>query len=182
MQRKDFHRKSSVVFQNLRCGQLKVNCNWWVRRFHQTSLDNIWRHRGDGAQPGQLREREQWLSSFSKRLFIHDQAVTLLVSKCKANTMSEVSEPEFVRVCILDQELGTLVTKIYRWAVTGRQQTLETGWWLVCRAFIGCWCFMYERWESGAFFTQTKPPTGETGNMYTYCYKYWIDTALQRIV
>ena len=44
----------------------------------------------------------------------HDQAVTLLVSKCKANTMSEVSEPEFVRVCILDQELGTLVTKIYR--------------------------------------------------------------------
>ena len=38
----------------------------------------------------------------------------LLVSKCKANTMSEVSEPEFVRVCTLDQELGTLVTKIYR--------------------------------------------------------------------
>ena len=47
-------------------------------------------------------------------LYLHDQAVTLLVSKCKANTMSEVSEPEFVRVCILDQELGTLVTKIYR--------------------------------------------------------------------
>ena len=29
--------------------------------------------------------------------------------------MTEVSEPEFVRVCTLDPELGTLVTKIYRW-------------------------------------------------------------------
>ena len=24
----------------------------------------------------------------------------------------------------------------------------------------GCWSFMYERWSSGTFFTQTKPPTG----------------------
>ena len=28
--------------------------------------------------------------------------------------MSQVSEPEFVRVCTLDGELGTLVIKIYR--------------------------------------------------------------------
>ena len=51
--------------------------------------------------------------------------MTLLVSKCKANTMTEVSEPEFVRVCILDPELGTLVTKIYRWG--GQRDAREKG-------------------------------------------------------
>ena len=49
----------------------------------------------------------------------------LLVSKCKANTMSEVSEPEFVRMCTLDPELGTLVTKIYRQA-EAREESLLT--------------------------------------------------------
>ena len=56
--------------------------------------------------------------------------------------MSEVSEPEFVRACSLDGELGNTAVSIYR-------------------GFIGCWSFMYERWESGAFFTQTKPPKGK---------------------
>ena len=64
------------------------------------------------------------------------------MSKCKALQMSEVSEPEFVRACSLDGELGNTAVSIYR-------------------GFIGCWSFMYERWESGAFFTQTKPPKGK---------------------
>ena len=70
------------------------------------------------------------------------QTCSLLVSKCKALQMSEVSEPEFVRACSLDGELGNTAVSIYR-------------------GFIGCWSFMYERWESGAFFTQTKPPKGK---------------------
>ena len=61
------------------------------------------------------------------------------------------------------------------WLRSTGEQTLERILsWLMCRAFIGCWCFMYERWESGAFFTQTKPPTGETGNMEIYCYENWM--------
>ena len=178
MQRKDFHRTSSVVFQNLRCGQLKVNCNWWVRRFHQTSLDNIWRHRGDGAQPGQLREREQWLSSFSKRLFIHDQAVNLLVSKCKANTMSEVSEPEFVRVCILDQELGTLVTKIYRWAVhCSDRQTIGTGDSLMTREQgLHRLLVLHVREMGVRRLLHPDQASDRWNGKYTYGYKYWIDT------
>ena len=72
------------------------------------------------------------------------------MSKCKALQMSEVSEPEFVRACSLDGELGTTAVSIYR-------------------GFIGCWSFMYERWESGAFFTQTKPPKGNTSHRYFHC-------------
>ena len=78
------------------------------------------------------------------------QTSSLLVSKCKALQMSEVSEPEFVRACSLDGELGNTAVSIYR-------------------GFIGCWSFMYERWESGAFFTQTKPPKGNTSHRYFHC-------------
>ena len=28
-------------------------------------------------------------------------------------------------------------------------------------ASAGCWSFLYERWASGLFFTQTKPPAGK---------------------
>ena len=70
-----------------------------------------------------------------------DKTALMLVDKCKQHNMSEVVETEFVKVCSQDAELGTVVVKIYR-------------------AFIGCWSFMYERWESGVFFTQTKPPGG----------------------
>ena len=64
------------------------------------------------------------------------------MEKCIDNRLEEISETEFVRICSVDSELGTVVIKIFR-------------------AFIGCWSFIYERWSSGMFFTQTKPPTGQ---------------------
>lgn len=39
------------------------------------------------------------------------------------------------------------------------------------RSFIGCWSFLYERWESGAFFTQTKPPAGEPDILFLQKWK-----------
>ena len=73
------------------------------------------------------------------------QTSAQLVGKCKEHNLSEVVEQEFVRVCSIDSDLGTVVLQIYR-------------------AFIGSWSFLYERWESGVFFTQTKPPKG--GNFH----------------
>ena len=64
-----------------------------------------------------------------------------MVEKCIDNKLEEISETEFVRICSVDSDLGTVVIKVYR-------------------AFIGSWSFLYERWSSGVFFTQTKPPTG----------------------
>ena len=76
-----------------------------------------------------------------KVLFIFAQISKLLVEKCIDNKLEEISETEFVRICSVDSDLGTVVIKVYR-------------------AFIGSWSFLYERWSSGVFFTQTKPPTG----------------------
>ena len=78
--------------------------------------------------------------------FIPFKVSKMLVDKCIDNRLEEVSEIEFVRVCSIDSELGTVVVKIYR-------------------AFIGCWSFMYERWSSGVFFTQTKPPMGPSSRV-----------------
>ena len=176
MQRKDFHRTSSVVFQNLWCGQLKVNCNRWVWRFHQTSLDNIWRHRGDRAQPGHLREREQWLSTFYKTLLVMTRRWLSWWANVK-RTPCRRCQSRSLSACVSWTRSSAPSSPRFtgeQWQADTRDWILETVWWLVCRAFIGCWCFMYERWESGAFFTQTKPPTGETGNMEIYCYENWM--------
>lgn len=74
--------------------------------------------------------------------FIFVQISKMLVEKCIDNRLEEISETEFVRICSVDSEVGTVVIQIFR-------------------AFIGCWSFVYERWSSGMFFTQTKPPTGQ---------------------
>ena len=82
------------------------------------SIRQVWKiFEGVGEtenNPGTCENVSNVFQNSQKYYCWHEQAVHLLVSKFKANTMSEVSEPEFVRVCTLDQELGTLVTKIYR--------------------------------------------------------------------
>ena len=59
--------------------------------------------------------------------FICVQISKMLVEKCIDNRLEEISETEFLRVCSIDSDLGTVVIKVYR-------------------AFIGSWSFLYERW------------------------------------
>ena len=46
-------------------------------------------------------------------------------------------------------------------------------------ASAGCWSFLYERWASGVFFTQTKPPTGKmesrliTADIWSLAGPFW---------
>ena len=54
----------------------------------------------------------------------------MLVEKCIDNRLEEISETEFLRICSVDSDLGTVVIKVYR-------------------AFIGSWSFLYERWWDG---------------------------------
>ena len=49
----------------------------------------------------------------------------------------KVDEQEFVRHCTLDPELGSAVLRVFR-------------------AVISTWSFLYERWSTGMFFTQTR--------------------------
>ena len=67
-----------------------------------------------------LADRDQ------KVLFV-SQISKMLVEKCIDNRLEEISETEFLRICSIDSELGTVVIKVYR-------------------AFIGSWSFLYERW------------------------------------
>ena len=67
-----------------------------------------------------LADRDQ------KVLFV-SQISKMLVEKCIDNRLEEISETEFLRVCSIDSDLGTVVIKVYR-------------------AFIGSWSFLYERW------------------------------------
>jgi len=55
---------------------------------------------------------------------------------------TEVDMQEFVKICLLDKTLGDTVLKIFR-------------------AVISTWSFIFERWSSGMFFVQTKPPKGK---------------------
>ena len=67
-----------------------------------------------------LADRDQ------KVLFV-SQISKMLVEKCIDNRLEEISETEFLRICSIDSELGTVVIQVYR-------------------AFIGSWSFLYERW------------------------------------
>ena len=67
-----------------------------------------------------LADRDQ------KVLFV-SQISKMLVEKCIDNRLEEISETEFLRICSIDSELGTVVIQVYR-------------------AFIGTWSFLYERW------------------------------------
>ena len=62
--------------------------------------------------------------------FISVQISKMLVEKCIDNKLEEITETEFLKICSIDSDLGTVVIKVYR-------------------AFIGSWSFLYERWWGG---------------------------------
>ena len=68
----------------------------------------------------------------------------------------KVDMQEFVKLCLLDKVLGDAVLKIFR-AVISKSSTKSCS--RIC-FFPGTWSFIFERWSSGMFFVQTKPPKG----------------------
>ena len=95
---------------------------------------------------------------------------------------SQVTEPEFVRFCVLDPELGDSVVRIFRAVIRENNfdsllakmtiplarnsatqhlfKNLHSLWIIeVMLSFVSeSWSFLFERWTSGIFFQQTKPP------------------------
>ena len=82
---------------------------------------------------------------------------------------SQVTEPEFVRFCVLDPELGDSVVRIFRAVIRENNfdgllahlfKNILSLWMIeVMWSFVSeSWSFLFERWTSGIFFQQTKPP------------------------
>ena len=76
---------------------------------------------------------------------------------------TEVNMQEFVKICLMDKTLGDSVLKIFRAVISALLQNLNV--WsklILCLcSHVGTWSFIFERWSSGMFFVQTKPPKGK---------------------
>ena len=69
---------------------------------------------------------------------------------------------EFVKICLMDKTLGDSVLKIFRAVISALWQAKSFALTLMSHCqHLGTWSFIFERWSSGMFFVQTKPPKGK---------------------